>query len=411
MPSSKAYTRIECLLDYWSLPHASTCKTYGGPNWLHRGCQRVVSRLPTTPHRNPHRTAGRSCGAGVPRAIVAHDSSDRRRSDRCSPRGGARHRSAGGLHSTCGAVARSPAGTRTGSRAGGHRPPGPPGADRAVRCGTTRRGGASGSSRPANEPTFQPWPHLGASRPSLFPKEPPGASPPLTGPDAAGATFGGLSTSYVWKTGGRRPTTFRPGCGRTMANSLRTGGGSVVFSLVEFRRKTRSQGWLRVGLTSLVIHTAMIGAVVYATLHAAPRDTRVSMDTTVVLLAPQQKQRPLDPPPVQLADALKGFQTVAVPTQIPTDIPPVDLQQRFDPKDYSGSGIEGGRANGIVGSGSEVYAEALVEERPELLSAPPPIYPQLLKQAGIQGRVILHAIRVFINLPVDYSLTRSAGSP
>src|SRR5436309_11856472 len=28
--------------------------------------------------------------------------------------------------------------------------------------------------------------------------------------------------------------------------------------------------WLRVGLTSLVIHAAMIGAVVYATLHAAP---------------------------------------------------------------------------------------------------------------------------------------------
>src|SRR6266581_2459723 len=220
MPSSKAYTRIECLPDYWCLPHASTCKTYGGPNWLHQACQRVVSRLPTTPRRTPHRTAGRTCGAGVPRAIVAHDSSDRRRSDRCSPRGGARHRSAGGLHSTCGAVARSPAGTRTGSRAGGPRPPGPPEADRAVRCGTTRRGGASGSSRPANEPTFQPWPHLGASRTSLFPKETPGASPPLTGPDAAGATFGGLSTSYVWKTGGRRPTTLRPGCGRMIADML-----------------------------------------------------------------------------------------------------------------------------------------------------------------------------------------------
>src|SRR5205814_3040503 len=126
---------------------------------------------------------------------------------------------------------------------------------------------------------------------------------------------------------------------------------------------TGNQGWLRVGLTSLVIHTAMIGAVVYATLHAAPRDTRVSMDTTVVLLAPQQQQKPLDPQPVQLADALKGFQTVAVPAQIPTDIPPVDLLQRFDPKDYSGSGIEGGRATGIVVSGSEVYAEALVEDR------------------------------------------------
>ena len=65
----------------------------------------------------------------------------------------------------------------------------------------------------------------------------------------------------------------------------------MVFSLLEFRRKTHSQGWLRVGLTSLLIHTAMIGGVVYATLHAAPSDTRVSMDTTVVLLARSEERR------------------------------------------------------------------------------------------------------------------------
>jgi TonB family protein len=175
----------------------------------------------------------------------------------------------------------------------------------------------------------------------------------------------------------------------------------------------------------------------------------------VVLLALQEQLKPDDPPPVQLADALKGFHTVAVPVQIPTDIPPVDLQQRFDPKDYSGSGVEGGRASGIVVSGNEVYAEALVEERPALLSAPPPVYPAHLRQAGIQGRVILPAVidttgrvepasvrimkspnpgfdqptkdwvqkalfrparlqgrsvRVFINLLVDYSITRSSGS-
>src|SRR6267142_2451125 len=178
----------------------------------------------------------------------------------------------------------------------------------------------------------------------------------------------------------------------TIVGIQRTGGGSVVFSVLDFRRKTVSKGLLRVGFTSLVIHTAMIGGVVYATLHAAPGDTRVRMDTTVVLLTPQAQQKPADPTPVQLVDALKGFQTVTVPAQIPTDIPPVDLQQRFDPKDYSGSGIEGGHASGMVVSGNEVYAESLVEERPALLSAPPPDYPVLLKQAGIQGRVILRAV-------------------
>ena len=229
----------------------------------------------------------------------------------------------------------------------------------------------------------------------------------------------------------------------------------MVLTLLESKRRTGKKRLFGVGFASLAIHSAMIVGFVYATLHAAPREDQVRMDTMVVLLAPQEQQKPDDPPPVQLADALKGFHTVAVPVQIPTDIPPVDLQQRFDPKDYSGSGVEGGRASGIVVSGNEVYAEALVEERPALLSAPPPVYPAHLRQAGIQGRVILPAVidttgrvepasvrimkspnpefdqptkdwvqqalfrparlqgrsvRVFINLLVDYSITRSSGS-
>jgi TonB family protein len=229
----------------------------------------------------------------------------------------------------------------------------------------------------------------------------------------------------------------------------------VVLTLLESKRKTGNKRLFGVGFASLAIHSAMIASVVYATLPAAPRDDQVRMDATVVLLPPHEQQKAADAPPVQLADVLKGFQTVAVPAQIATDMPAVDLQQRFDPKDYSGSGVEGGRASGIVVSGNEVYAEALVEERPALLSAPPPVYPALLKQAGIQGRVILPAVidttgrvepasirilksphpafdqptkdwvlkalfrparlrgrgvRVFINLLVDYSITTSSGS-
>ena len=224
----------------------------------------------------------------------------------------------------------------------------------------------------------------------------------------------------------------------------------MVLTLLESTRKTGKKRLFGVGFASLAIHSAMSAGIVYATLHAAPRDDQVRMDTKVVLLAPQeQQQKAAEPPPVQLSDALKGFQTVAIPAQIPTDLPPVDLPERFDPKDYSGSGVEGGL------SGNEVYAEALVEERPALLSGPAPVYPALLKQAGIQGRVVLPAVidttgrvepasvrivrsphpafdqptkdwvlkalfrparvrgrgvRVFINLLVDYSITTSSGS-
>jgi TonB family protein len=161
--------------------------------------------------------------------------------------------------------------------------------------------------------------------------------------------------------------------------------------LLETKRKTEKKKAVGVGATSLALHAVLIGGAVYATLSARPADTAVRMDTTVVLLTPEQ-QRSAPPPPAQLDEPLRGFQTVTVPTQLPTSMPKVDLQQRFDPKDYSGIGVEGGRANGVVPSGNEVYTEALVEERPALLSAPPAPYPDLLKQAGIHGRVLLRAI-------------------
>jgi len=66
------------------------------------------------------------------------------------------------------------------------------------------------------------------------------------------------------------------------------------------------------------------------------------------------------------------------------------LQEKFDPKDYSGSGVEGGTATGITPG--DVFMENLVEEKPSLLSAPPAQYPELLRQAGIQGTSMIQAI-------------------
>jgi TonB family protein len=161
--------------------------------------------------------------------------------------------------------------------------------------------------------------------------------------------------------------------------------------LLETKRRTEKKKVVGGGATSLALHAVLIGGAVYATLSARPADTAMRVDTTVVLLASPQHQ-PAVPPPAELAAPLRGFQTVTIPTQLPTALPALDLRERFDPKDYSGIGVEGGRANGVVPSGNEVYSESLVEERPALLSAPPAAYPDLLKQARIQGRVVLRAI-------------------
>ncbi|HYK81503.1 MAG TPA: TonB family protein [Gemmatimonadales bacterium] len=165
----------------------------------------------------------------------------------------------------------------------------------------------------------------------------------------------------------------------------------MVLTLFESKRKIGSRRSLGLGLVSMAVHTAVIVAIAVATVHAGRSDTQVKVDTTVVLLEPEQ-QKPAEQPPLPLDAPLRGFQTLVVPPTIPTNIPAVDLQEHFDPKDYSGSGVEGGRANGIVPTGSEVYTEAIVEEKPSLLSAPPPAYPDLLRQAGVQGRVLLRAI-------------------
>jgi outer membrane biosynthesis protein TonB len=166
----------------------------------------------------------------------------------------------------------------------------------------------------------------------------------------------------------------------------------VVPTLIESQRKTDKAGLFGVGFVSLTVHAAVIAGAVYGTLHATARDTQVKVDTTMVLVGQDpQRVKPLEPLPVQLDVPLKGFQTVVVPAEIPSTVPPVDLQQHFDPKDFSGAGVEGGRANGVVPSADQVYLESVLEERPALLSGPP-AYPPLLRDAGIQGRVVLQAI-------------------
>jgi TonB family protein len=46
----------------------------------------------------------------------------------------------------------------------------------------------------------------------------------------------------------------------------------------------------------------------------------------------------------------------------------------------------------VVITPDQVFMESVVEEKPEILSGPPPAYPDLLRQAGVQGRVTVQMI-------------------
>ena len=159
-------------------------------------------------------------------------------------------------------------------------------------------------------------------------------------------------------------------------------------TLLETGRKTEKT--IGTSALSLTVHALVIAGAVAVTWTTHSLDRTGHVDTTAVILE-TPPSRPPQPTPPSLDVSLKGFQTIAIPAVV-TSIPPVDLQQHFDPKDYTGIGIEGGRDEGLVPSADRVYPEALVQDAPILLAAPPPPYPDLLRQAGIEGRVVLQAI-------------------
>ncbi|HEV8264216.1 MAG TPA: energy transducer TonB [Gemmatimonadales bacterium] len=162
-------------------------------------------------------------------------------------------------------------------------------------------------------------------------------------------------------------------------------------TLIESKRKADKKKAFGLGFVSLVGHGGVVVFAVIATLTAGQAGEQAPLDTMMVFVN-QEEQKQEEQPPVLDIPQLKGFQTVVAPTDIPTNIPPINLQEHFDPKDYTGTGVEGGIGTGIVPSSDQVFMESVVEERPEVLSGPPPQYPDLLRQAGIQGRVIVQAI-------------------
>lgn len=162
-------------------------------------------------------------------------------------------------------------------------------------------------------------------------------------------------------------------------------------TLIESHRTRNRNRAVGVGLVSFLVHAAVVIGAVIATLRVERAETAPRVDTTVVYLPQLERAKPPPLEPVRLETPLRGFQTVVAPTEIPTNIPPVNLEEKFNPKDYSGIGVEGGVATGAVPAG-EVYLEAIVEEKPAVLAAPEARYPDLLRQAGIEGRVVIRAI-------------------
>ena len=162
--------------------------------------------------------------------------------------------------------------------------------------------------------------------------------------------------------------------------------------------------------TSIISHALVILLAVLATRGALDAPGMALPPAAMLLFVPKPEPPPApvvpktepapklviaEPPP-------KGFQTVAAPSEIPTIIPPVDLnQQPFDPRDFTGIGVEGGVADGVVGgTGPVARPDAIYDATtilegfaPAILVAQPaPKYPRVLHSAGLSGTVMVEFV-------------------
>src|SRR5512140_614607 len=160
-------------------------------------------------------------------------------------------------------------------------------------------------------------------------------------------------------------------------------------NLIESKpQKSKSLGGT---IASIAIHAILITLAVYVTAHAGEKIVEKNRQEDVVF-AKQPKPPPPDvvaaPPPP------KGFQVLTAPINIPDKIPDVDLSKAVtDEKDFSGKGVAGGKANGVVGgvpqNSDQPYFEFQVE-KPALPREgnPNPKYPSMLESSRVEGEVL-----------------------
>lgn len=174
-------------------------------------------------------------------------------------------------------------------------------------------------------------------------------------------------------------------------------------NLIESKpKREQSTGQL---IASVVFHVLLILGAVKATQGAAETVKKLLADTTAVFIKPPDPPPP--PPPDQPPPDVvvsqnpppQGFQTIVPPKEIPTEIPPVDLNQKFNAKDFSGRGVEGGIAKGVIGGtgpvdivSGESFTVDQVDDPVLYLDGPSPNYPPVLKGAGVEGKVSLRFV-------------------
>src|SRR5688572_31757576 len=137
---------------------------------------------------------------------------------------------------------------------------------------------------------------------------------------------------------------------------------------------------------SVIIHAVLISGAVWGTLQAKeaiekPKAEKVEFVDMKKDEPPPPEDKPPPPPDIVAAPPPpKGFQVLTAPIKIPDVLPEIDLSKKMtDEADFSGKGVAGGIAKGVVG-GTPVTDQTYFEFQVEKQVAPapgnsPPRYP------------------------------------
>ena len=169
-------------------------------------------------------------------------------------------------------------------------------------------------------------------------------------------------------------------------------------NLIESKpQKTRSLGST---IFSLVLHAVVIGMSVLATkqvVEAAAEEVVQKVDFVEIKKDEPPPPEDAPPPPDVVAPPpiAKGFQVLTAPINIPDVIPEIDLSKKLtNEADFSGRGVAGGIAAGVVGGTPQVISDQpYFDFQVEKPVAPvpgtgSPRYPDILRSASVEGEVL-----------------------
>ena len=165
--------------------------------------------------------------------------------------------------------------------------------------------------------------------------------------------------------------------------------------------KPQTKGGIGGTFVSVALHAVIITLAVYVTAHAGEKVIEKNRQEDVVFAKPDEPKppppdEPKPPPPdvVAAPPPPKGFQVLTAPINIPDKIPDVDLSKAVtDEKDFSGKGVAGGKANGVVGGVAQPTDQPYFEfqvEKPAMPREgnPNPKYPSMLESSRVEGEVL-----------------------